>query len=107
MYKQDVGEVGMGAKMHIQELKKQPNFKKLILLKFYKEKCGFPAAITSHVIEKSSINYQIVCLASCMDPAYIANENTVLNCPLKFLKLVEMLVYLKRITSKVSGDAKE
>ena len=88
-------------------MKKQSNFKKSTLLKFYKETCGFPAAITCHMIEKSPINYQIVCLASCMDPVYIANENTVLNCPLKFLKLVEKLVYLKRITSKVGGDAKE
>ena len=34
-----------------------------------------------------------------MDPVYIANENTVENCTLKFSKLVEKLVYLKRITS--------
>ena len=28
LYKQDAVEVGMGAKMHIQELKKEPCFKK-------------------------------------------------------------------------------
>ena len=74
-------------------------------VKFYKETYGFLAAITSHMIEKSPINYQIVCLASCMDPVYIANENTVENCTLKFSKLVEKLVYVKRITSKVGDDA--
>ena len=42
-----------------------------------------------------------------MDPVYIANENTVENCTLKFSKLVEKLVYLKRITSKVGDDATE
>ena len=42
-----------------------------------------------------------------MDPVYIANENTVENCTLQFSKLVEKLVYLKRITSKVGDDAKE
>ena len=51
-------------------------------VKFYKETCGFFAAITSHMIEKSPINYQIVCLVSGMDPVYIANENTVENCTL-------------------------
>ena len=66
LYKQDAIKVAMGAKMNIRELKKQPYFKKSILLKFYKETCGFLAAITSHMIEKSLINYQIVCLASCM-----------------------------------------
>ena len=75
--------------MYIQELKKQPNFKKSTLSKFYKETCGFLAAITSHMILKLPINYQIVCLASCMAPVYIANENTVENCTLKFSKLVE------------------
>ena len=35
------------------------------------------------------------------------NENTVENCTLKFSKLVEKLVYLKRITSKVGDDATE
>ena len=52
LYKQNAVEVGMGAKMHIQELKKQPNFKKSTLLKFYKEICGFLTAITYHMIEK-------------------------------------------------------
>ena len=66
LYKQDAIKVAMGAKMNIRKLKKQPYFKKSILLKFYKETCGFLAAITSHMIEKSLINYQIVCLASCM-----------------------------------------
>ena len=107
LYKQDAVEVGMGAKMHIRELKKQPNFNKSILLKFYKETCGFLAAVTSHIVEKSPINYQIVRLASCMDLVCIANENTVENCTLKFSKLVEKLVYLKRITSKVGDDATE
>ena len=79
----------MGAKMHIPELKKQPNFKKLTLLKFYKETCDFLAAITSHVIEKPPYNFPVE------------------NCTLKFLKLVEKLVYLRRITSKVGDDAKE
>ena len=45
LYKQNAIKVGMGAKMHIRELKKQPNFKKSTLLKFYKETCGFLAAI--------------------------------------------------------------
>ena len=63
------------------------------------------AGITSDMIEKSPINYQIVCLASCMDPVYIGNENTVENFALKFSKLVEELVYLKRITFKVGDDA--
>ena len=45
-------EVGMGAKMHIRELKRQPNFKKSALLKFFKETCGFLTAVTSHMIEK-------------------------------------------------------
>ena len=85
----------MGAKMHIQESKKQPNFKKLTLLKFYKETCGFLAALASYVIEKSPINYQIMCLGSFMDPVYIANENTAENCTLQFSKLIEKLVYLK------------
>ena len=107
LYKQDAVEVGMGAKMHNRELKKQPNFKRSTLLKFYKETCGFLAAITSHMIEKSLINYQIVCSASCMDPVYIANENAVENCTLKFSKVVEKLVYLKRITSKVGDNATE
>ena len=40
-----------------------------------------------------------------MDPVYIANENAVENCTLKFSKLVEKLVYVKRITSKVGDDA--
>ena len=72
--------------MHIGELKEQPNFKKSTLLKFCKETCGFLATITTHMIEKSPINYQIVRLASCMDPVYIANasnENTIENCTLK------------------------
>ena len=69
--------------MHIRELKKKPNFKKSILLMFDKEACGFLAAITTYMIEKSPINYQIVRLASCIDPAYIANENKVENCTLK------------------------
>ena len=107
LYKQDAVEVGMGAKMHNRELKKQPNFKRSTLLKFYKETCGFLAAITSHMIEKSLINYQIVCSASCMDPVYIANENAVENCTLKFSKVVEKFVYLKRITSKVGDNATE
>ena len=106
MYKEDAVEVGMGAKIYIRELKKQPNFKNSTLLKFYKETCAFLAAITSHMIEKSPINYQIVRLASCMDPVYIANENTVENCALKFSKLVEKLMYLKRIASKV-GDMQQ
>ena len=59
------------------------------------------------MIEKSPINYQIVCLASCMDPVYIANENTVENCTLKFSRLVEKLVCLKRIAYKVGDDATE
>ena len=59
------------------------------------------------MIEKSPIDYQIVCLASCMDPVYIANENTVENCILKFSKLVEKLVYLKRTTSQISDNATE
>ena len=101
LYKQNAIKVGMGAKMHIRELKKQPNFKKSTLLKFYKETCGFLAAIISHMIEKSLINYQIVHLASCMDPVYIANENIVENCTLKYSKLVE------RITSEIGDDAKE
>ena len=42
----------MGAKVHIRELKKQPNFKKSTLLKFLKEARGFLAAITSHTIKK-------------------------------------------------------
>ena len=42
-----------------------------------------------------------------MDPVYNDNENTVENCTIKFLKLVETLVYLKRITSKVGEDAAE
>ena len=42
-----------------------------------------------------------------MDPVYIANENTVENCTLKFSKLVEKLVYLKRIAYKVGDDATE
>ena len=50
---------------------------------FDKEACGFLAAITTYMIEKSPINYQIVRLASCIDPAYIANENKVENCTLK------------------------
>ena len=93
--------------MHIRELKKQSNIKKSTLLNFYKETFGFLAAMTSYMIEKSPINYQTVCLASCMDPVYIADENTVKNCTLKFSKLVEKLVYLKRITSKVGADATE
>ena len=97
----------MEAKMHIRELKKQPNFNKSILLKFYKETCGFFAAVTSHIVEKSPINYQMVRLTSCMDLVCIANENTVENCTLKFSKLVEKLVYLERITSKVGDDAAE
>ena len=97
----------MGAKIYIRELKKQPNFKNSTLLKFYKETCAFLAAITSHMIEKSPINYQIVRLASCMDPVYIANENTVENCTLKFSRLVEKLVCLKRIAYKVGDDATE
>ena len=52
LYKQDTVEVGIGAKMYIRELKKQPNFKISTLLKFCKETCGFHAAVTSHVIEK-------------------------------------------------------
>ena len=74
LYKQDAVEVDMGAKMRIRELKKQRNFKKSTLLKFYKETCGFLAAITSNMIKKSPINYQIVCLVSCMDPVYIATQ---------------------------------
>ena len=107
LYKQNAVEVGMGTKMNIRELKKQPNFKKSTLLKFYKESCGFLVPITSRMIEKSPINYQIVHLASCIDPAYITNENTVESCTLKFSKLVEKLRYLKRITSKVGDDATE
>ena len=42
-----------------------------------------------------------------MDPVYNDNENTVENCTIKFLKLVEKLVYLKRITFKVGEDAAE
>ena len=42
-----------------------------------------------------------------MDPVYIANENTVENCTLKFLKLLEQMVYLNRITSKVGQDVTE
>ena len=42
-----------------------------------------------------------------MDPLYIANENTVENCTLKFSKLVEKLMYLKRINSNVGDDATE
>ena len=41
LYKKDAVEVAMGAKMHIRELKKQPNFKKSTLLKFYKETMWF------------------------------------------------------------------
>ena len=74
LYKQDAVEVDMGAKMRIRELKKQRNFKKSTLLKFYKETCGFLAAITSNMIKKSPINYQIVCLVSCIDPVYIATQ---------------------------------
>ena len=96
----------MGAKMHIRELKKEPNFKKSTLLKFYKETCGFLAAITSHMMEKSPINYQIVCLASCVEPVYITNEDTVENCTLKFSKLIEKLVYLKGI-NRADDDAAE
>ena len=59
------------------------------------------------MIEKSPINYQIVCLASCMDPVYIANQNTAKNCALKFSKLVEKPVYIRRITSKVVDNATE
>ena len=59
------------------------------------------------MIEKSLITYQIVRLASCMDPVYIANENIVESCTLKFSKLVEKLVYLKKITSKIGDDATE
>ena len=55
--KQNAVEVGMGAKMNIRELKKLPNFKKPTLLKFYKEACDFLVAITSHMIDKSPINY--------------------------------------------------
>ena len=33
LYKQDAVEVGMGAKMHIQELKKEPCFKKVNFIK--------------------------------------------------------------------------
>ena len=55
--------------------------------------------------EKSPISYQIVHFASCMDPVYIANENTIENCTLRFSKLIEKLVYLKGITSKVGDDA--
>ena len=65
------------------ELKKQPNFKKSTSLKFYKE-TWFSSSYNSHIIEKSPINYQIVPLAPCMNPEYIANENAVENCTLKF-----------------------
>ena len=61
----------MGAKIHIRDLKRQPNFKKPTLLKLYKETYGFLAAITSHMIEKSPITYQIVRLASCMGPLWV------------------------------------
>ena len=57
LYKQDAVEVGMGAKMHIRQLKKPPNFKKPALLKFFKETSDFLATITFHVIDKSPINY--------------------------------------------------
>ena len=33
LYKQDAVEVGMGAKMHIKELKKEPYFKKVNFIK--------------------------------------------------------------------------
>ena len=46
-------------------------------------------------------------MASCIDPVYIANENTVENYTLKFSRLVEELVYFKRITCKVGDDATE
>ena len=105
LYKQDAVQVGMGAKVHTWELKKQLNFKKSTLLKFYKETCGSLAAITSCMTEKSPISYQIVHFASSMDPVYIANENTIENCTLRFSKLIEKLVYLKGITSKVGDDA--
>ena len=36
LHKQNAVEVGMGTKMNIRESKKQPNFKKSTLLKFYK-----------------------------------------------------------------------
>ena len=42
-----------------------------------------------------------------MDPVYIANENTVENCTLKFSKVLEKMVHLKRITSKIGHDATE
>ena len=42
-----------------------------------------------------------------MDLAYIANENTVGNCTLKVSKLVEKMVYLRGITSKVDDDVTE
>ena len=50
----------MGVKIHIRDLKRQPNFKKPTLLKLYKETYGFLAAITSHMIEQSPSTYQIV-----------------------------------------------
>ena len=107
LYKQNAVEVDMGTKMNIRELKKQPNFKKSTLLKFCKESCGFLVSVTSRMIEKSPINYQIAHLASCVDPVYITNENAVETCTLKFSKLVEKLRCLKRITSKVGDDATE
>ena len=42
-----------------------------------------------------------------MDPVYIANENTVENCTLKFSKLLEKMMHLKRITSKIGHGATE
>ena len=107
LHKVDTVDIGMGAKMHIREIKKQANFKQSSLMQFYKGTCNFMSGITSHMIVKSPMKYQIIRFASSLDPSALVNENEVEICKVKFSKLLEKLVYLKQITAKVGDEAME
>ena len=82
----------MGVKIHIRDLKRQPNFKKPTLLKLYKETWFSCCYNIPH--DRKITHYLPDCPVSFMYGSSMGPENTIENCKLKFSKLVEKLVYL-------------
>ena len=102
-----IPDVGVGAKLLLNEYKKSKNFNEGVLKSFYKEASLFLASLVQHMLEKSPLRRQVVRCASALNPNLMTDKDEQEACVIKFSTLVTKLAELNQITDQVANKAND
>ena len=99
-------DVGTASKLLVSKYKKSSSESKDSKIhKFFKGVCAFLASLTAHMIEKCPLKHLIVRCASCLNPSAMSVVSGKEVTVTKFNKMVEKLVSLNQITTKLGDEA--